>query len=211
MPMTYVVSRSTTTLDSSLTAPTGEPSPAAALPVSSSRDPSVSFAPDLIVTDAVASLHGCTSHDPMVPRPPPEPPPGMSSPIVLDDVLDCVPPETHYGFAAQFIEDSLMDLHHRVPEGLQTPVARLVFPDSLAHPTPSVTRRALVEYALPMEKACRPPPDICPQGSIMDSVLMVRPASPTTPFEFPFDMPTLSLIHISEPTNLSTSRMPSSA
>jgi hypothetical protein len=50
-------------------------------------------------------------------------------------------------------------------------------------------RRALVEYNIPLDKARCPPPVYIPQGSIMDPSLLVRPASPTTPFEFPFDIP----------------------
>ena len=53
---------------------------------------------------------------------------------------------------------------------------------------PPPRRRGLVEYAIPLEKARRTQMTYFPQGSIMDNSLMVRPASPVTPFEFPFDM-----------------------
>jgi hypothetical protein len=48
---------------------------------------------------------------------------------------------------------------------------------------------SLVSYQIPLDKArCSSPHQYFPQGSIMDPNSMARPTSPTTPFEFPFDM-----------------------
>ena len=59
----------------------------------------------------------------------------------------------------------------------------------LLHP-PSL--RGLVEYCVPIDKARSPPRESIPQGSIMDLSILIRPLSPLTPFEFPFDMPFLT-------------------
>ena len=65
---------------------------------------------------------------------------------------------------------------------------------------PSIPRRPasprvvcpLVSYEVPLDKACRPldvGDDLfLPQGSLADPSLLIRPASPTTPFEFPFQV-----------------------
>ena len=51
----------------------------------------------------------------------------------------------------------------------------------------------LVTFAIPLDKARSTTPtndgyDYFPQGSISDPGIMLRPASPTTPFEFPFSL-----------------------
>ena len=74
-------------------------------------------------------------------------------------------------------------------------VTRLTIHQSRARvSTPSPTpRRSLlngVTYNIPLEKG-QPHPktaDCIPQGSLSDPIILICPASPTTPFEFPFPM-----------------------
>ena len=74
-------------------------------------------------------------------------------------------------------------------------VTRLTIPLSHARvrtPSPTPHRSLLdgVAYTIPLEKG-RPPPKTVPcfpQGSLSDPGILIRPASPTTPFEFPFPM-----------------------
>jgi hypothetical protein len=47
-----------------------------------------------------------------------------------------------------------------------------------------------VEYKVLLEKAHLPAPPYFPQGLIMDTCILIRLASPTTPLKFPVDMPT---------------------
>ena len=60
-------------------------------------------------------------------------------------------------------------------------------------PSPSTPRRSLLDgvmYNIPLEKG-RPHPKAVacfPQGSLSDPGILIRPASPTTPFEFPVPM-----------------------
>ena len=69
-------------------------------------------------------------------------------------------------------------------------VSPLVVPQSRPQPTPMARPFPLVTYHIPLDKARRElTTPSYPQGSIMDPGIMVRPSSPTTPFEFPFDMP----------------------
>ncbi len=69
---------------------------------------------------------------------------------------------------------------------------RLTFPNSPpAAPSPSM-KCPLVEYRIPLEKG-RPNSmneEDCfiPPGSSVDPGILIRPASPTTPFEFPFNI-----------------------
>jgi hypothetical protein len=51
-------------------------------------------------------------------------------------------------------------------------------------------KTSFVSYHISLDKArCTSPHQYFPQGSIMDPNILVRPTSPMTPFEFPFDMP----------------------
>jgi hypothetical protein len=47
----------------------------------------------------------------------------------------------------------------------------------------------LVEYHVPLDKVHSPDHPYFPQGLVMDPSILVRPASPWTPFEFQFNMP----------------------
>jgi hypothetical protein len=140
--------------------------------VSSSRAPSVSFALDVTAIPPKA-------------LPPPEPPPTVD----MEDVLASVPQEDRSAFALRMIEDDVLDSTPRRPRDMIAPATRIIFPTTTPPGPPPITRRALVEYNIPLDKARRTPHVYFPQGSIMDPGLLVRPASPTTPFEFPFDIP----------------------
>ncbi len=78
------------------------------------------------------------------------------------------------------------------PQPPPTGTTRLTFPNSCpAAPFPSM-KRPLVVYRIPLEKG-RPTSmtkeDCCiPPGSSVDPGILIRPASPTTPFEFPFNL-----------------------
>ncbi len=70
-------------------------------------------------------------------------------------------------------------------------VSRLVVAqETCSSPTPSRCKE-LVEYHVPLEKACLPAPPYFPQGLIMDPSILIQPTSPTTLFKFPVDMPTM--------------------
>ena len=155
-----------------MSAPTGDLSPAAALKVSSSRTPSVSFALDVAAAPPKA-------------LPPLEPPPTVD----MEDVLASVPQEDRAAFTSRMIEDSILDSTPCRPREMMAPATRIIFPTNTPPGPPPIMRRALVEYNIPLDKARRTPHVYIPQGSIMDPGLLVRPASPTTPFEFPFDIP----------------------
>jgi hypothetical protein len=123
-------------------------------------------------------------------QPPPEPPP---TPI-LDHADVGPPPEP--------------------PPECTVAVTRLTIPLSHAPvctPSPTPHRSLLdgVTYTVPLEKG-RPPPKTVPcfpQGSLSNPGILIRPASPTTPFEFPFPM-----VFDDAPTsfsnNLDTLRLP---
>jgi hypothetical protein len=51
-------------------------------------------------------------------------------------------------------------------------------------------RHELVTYQIPMDKARPPKESPYSQGLLMDPSIFTRPLSPTTLFEFPFDVPT---------------------
>jgi hypothetical protein len=61
-------------------------------------------------------------------------------------------------------------------------------PRRVDHPCPVTP---LVEYHIPLDKACSVPQEasdyFIPPGSSADPSILLRPASPTTPFEFPFN------------------------
>jgi hypothetical protein len=174
---------------SSLWAPTGDPTRVATTTLSPSHGPSISLAPvdgELLLA---VSGHRCLLSDMKETRPPPEPSPPHPSPLDLETVLACVQPEDRPAFAVRFIEDSVSDSTPR-QHGCPTPTAScLIFPLALPVVPPPSACRALVEYAILLDKARPTTVDYFPQGSIMDPGLMIRAASPTTPFEFPFDMP----------------------
>jgi hypothetical protein len=62
-------------------------------------------------------------------------------------------------------------------------------PRMIQHPRPV---SPLVEYQIPLDKARALPSErsdyFIPPGSSADPSILIRPASPTTPFEFPFNM-----------------------
>ncbi len=104
--------------------------------------------------------------------------------------MDCLPTEDQATFAARFIQD---EVEGNISETNDLPmhpslIRRLVVPQQRRPPPQDPRRHELVEYHIPLDKA-RPPDDTYfPQGSVMDPSILVRPASPQTPFEFPFDM-----------------------
>lgn len=146
---------------------TGDLSPGDGFSPPTPRDPSGSGAPDND-DDHTYPVELSTRLD-LGDRPPPEPPPttaasaciGIDPPVSPSCALD----------VGQATVSSLM-----VTQDCPPPVCH------------SLRRQCLVEYAVPMEKARPLPPKYFPQGSIMDPSIMVRPASPVTPFEFPFDI-----------------------
>ena len=119
-------------------------------------------------------------------RPPPEPPPQT---LDLSSILDCLPEEDHAGFSTQFMQSASTALPCN-DDRIDGRTYRLIIPQDCPPSPPPPRRSALVEYSVPLDKARPHKNDYVPQGSIMDPAIMVRPASPVTPFEFPFDMPT---------------------
>jgi len=118
-------------------------------------------------------------------RPPPEPPPTQ---LDLASILDCLPECDHAGFSTHFMRDTstASPRHDDLSVGR---ASRLIIPQGKPRPPPP-RRSALVEYSVPLDKARPHKSSYFPQGSIMDPAIMIRPASPVTPFEFPFDMTT---------------------
>jgi hypothetical protein len=95
-------------------------------------------------------------------------------------------------FAARFIQDEVKGIVSKTNNLPVHPllIRRLVVPQQQRPPPQDPCRRELVKYHVPLNKA-RPPDDTYfPQGSVMDPSILARPASPRTPFEFPFNMPT---------------------
>ena len=151
------------------------------------RTPSVSFAEELHTVASgpiVAPQPGTT---PVI-LPPPEPPP-----VDLPGILDCLPPEDHAAFATRFITEELDTRHCNGPVHLSLGVAgvasRLVVPQHRPSSSPPPRRPYSVEYAVSLDKARPTPKSYFPQGSILDPGIMIRPSSPVTPFEFPFNLP----------------------
>ena len=116
--------------------------------------------------------------------PPPEPPP-----MDMLSILECLPAADQAAFARRIMEDDVLDTVPGRPRETSAHASRIIFPISTPATPPPILQRTLVEYNIPLDKARRPAPTYFPQGSIMDPSLLVRPASPTTPFEFPFDIP----------------------
>ncbi len=167
---------------------------------SCTRAPSVSFAEesvvlpcDVVLKQAVQAVATGPIVEPPpdtlpVILPPPEPPP-----VDLLTILDCLPAEDHAAFATRFIAKEFES--HRFggqvhPSLSVAGVAScLVVPQQWPSHSPPPHRTGTVEYAVPMEKARHEPQAYFPKGSIFDPGIMVRPSSPVTPFEFPFDLP----------------------
>ncbi len=78
------------------------------------------------------------------------------------------------------------------PQPLPARATRLRFPPIQRHPPANPQPCPIVEYRVPLEKG-RPLTDegdgyFIPPGSSADPSILIWPASPTTPFEFPFHM-----------------------
>ncbi len=167
---------------------------------SCTRAPSVSFAEesavlpcDVILTQVVHAV----ATGPIV-KPPPETtlvilPPPEPPPVDLPSILDCLPAEDHAAFATRFIKEEIESrqvggqVHPSL--GVAGVASRLVVPQQRPSHSPPPHWPGTVEYAVPMEKAWPKPQAYFPQGPIFDPAIMVRPSSPVTPFEFPFDLP----------------------
>ncbi len=133
-------------------------------------------------------------------RPPPEPPPpeNMAWPAQvgsqLNDVLDAIPPKDRNAFMDQYLCDKAAatysqpemthDINHRPT------VSRLIVPQTRSHTTTPPLRCELVTYQISLDKARPPKESPYPQGLLMAPSIFIRPLSPTTPFEFPFNVPT---------------------
>ena len=94
--------------------------------------------------------------------------------------------------------DSMMDIElppvKELPPPQPPPLSaqRITIPPNYIRPLPISPPTPLLSYHLPMDKA-RPPPMetdayFIPPGSSADPSILIRPASPTTPFEFPFQV-----------------------
>jgi hypothetical protein len=112
----------------------------------------------------------------------------------LDAILDCLAPEGRSTYAAQYVADEVMALGQPSPDffmAWEQPLAScLNFPQCHLVAKPPSVQQLLVEYNIPMDKANAHPHEVpyFPQGSIMDPGILICPSSPTTPFEFPFDL-----------------------
>ncbi len=133
-------------------------------------------------------------------RPPPEPPPPDSIDWLtlvdfqLDDVLDAIPPKDRDTFVDQYLRDKAADVCLR-PEMTHDinhcpTVSRLIVPQNRGRTIMPPLRCELAMYQIPLDKA-RPPKDSpYHQGSLMDPSILIGLVSPTTQFEFPFDVST---------------------
>ena len=77
------------------------------------------------------------------------------------------------------------------PQPPLLPATRVMFPTTTHHQEPPVWVQPLVEYHIPLDKARALPTEVeeyClnPPGLLADPSILLRPASPMTPFEFPF-------------------------
>jgi hypothetical protein len=99
-------------------------------------------------------------------------------------MLECIPHKDWDTFAWQYIADDITATNHPHPcsSGVQSlhGVSRLAVPQETHSALTPSRCQELVEYHIPLEKACLPAPPYFPQGSI----------SQTTLFEIPVDMPT---------------------
>jgi hypothetical protein len=87
--------------------------------------------------------------------------------------------------------DNMMDKSTvRSPPEPPPPATRISFPSPCARKIVPTHWTQLVEYRIPIEKAranTNEDAEFCiPPGSLADPTILVRPASPTTPFEVPF-------------------------
>ncbi len=132
--------------------------------------------------------------------PPPKPPPpeNMARPaqvgFQLDDVLDAIPPIDRDAFVDQYLHDEAAAAYSR-PEmtydiNHHPAVSCLIVPQTQSRTTTPPLHCELVTYPIPLDKAKPPKESPYPQGSLMDPSISIRPLSPTTPFEFPFNVPT---------------------
>ncbi len=132
-------------------------------------------------------------------HPPPEPPPTghttWPAPVgfQINDVLDAIPLEDRGAFVGQYLCNEAAAVYSR-PAGLginQCPtVSHLTVPQHQDCRTPPPTCPELVTYQIPLDKARPSEEPPYPQGLLMDPGIFIHPQSPTTPFEFPFDVST---------------------
>jgi hypothetical protein len=111
----------------------------------------------------------------------------------INDILDTIPPEDRDAFVGQYLCNEAAAVYSR-PAGHginQCPtVSHLTVPQHRDCRTPPPTHRELVTYQIPLDKA-RPSKELpYPQGLLMDPGIFIRLQSPTTPFEFPFNVST---------------------
>ena len=96
-------------------------------------------------------------------------------------------------FATRFIAEELDTRRYSGPVhpflGVAGVASRLVVPQQRPSHSPPPHQPYSVEYAVPMDKARPTPQSYFPQGSILDPGILIRPSSPVTPFEFPFNLP----------------------
>ncbi len=133
-------------------------------------------------------------------RPPPEPPPpdSMARPAPVDfqlnDVLDAVLAKDRDAFVDQYLRDKdaavFLQPDMTCDINNHSTFSHLVVPQDRQWPiTPPICCN-LVTYHIPLDKARPCPKDsLYPQGSLLDPSILIRPLSPTTPFEFPFNVP----------------------
>jgi hypothetical protein len=77
------------------------------------------------------------------------------------------------------------------PQPPLLPATRVMFPTTTCHQEPPVWVQPLVEFHIPLNKVRALPPEVeeyclVPPGSLADLSILLRPASPTIPFKFPF-------------------------
>ncbi len=166
------------------------------IPAPALESPRADNAPELELEDTPWVTFAADDH------PPPEPPPpdsiALSTPVdlQLDDVLDAIPPKDRDAFVDQYLCDKAVDIYSQ-PEmthdiNHRPAVSRHIVPQNRGRTTTPPLHCELVTYQIPLDKA-RPSKDSpYPQGSLMDPSILIRPVSPATPFEFPFDGPTPS-------------------
>jgi hypothetical protein len=131
---------------------------------------------------------------------PPEPPPsnGVTWPapagFKLNDVLAALPCDDHDASVDQYLRDEVAaltlqpDMNHNIHHCRN--LSCLVIPQvQIGSHTPPPHCK-LVTYHVPMDKAQPCADSTYLQGSILDPSIFIRPVSPTTPFDFPFAVPT---------------------
>jgi hypothetical protein len=133
-------------------------------------------------------------------RPPPEPPPPENMVRLaqvgfqLNDVLNAISPKHRDAFVDQYLHDraaaaySQFEMTHDIIH--RPAVSCLIVPKTRSCTTTPPLRCELVLYQIPLDKARPPKESPYPQGLLMDPSIFIRPLSPTTPFEFPFNVST---------------------